>query len=115
KPGTYALNLTAYSSSVGVIGTQANNFESTPFPFSVSVGSVGSLIVTGMDIPGSIHQNNVFTATIKLKNTGLVPADNVIAQLALPTGLELLNNVASNVASIKAGEEVPFSWNIKSE
>ena len=110
--GSFGLNLTAYSSSTGV-GNTANNYQASSFLFNVSIGSIKSLIISRVNMPGDILPNNIFTASVNLRNTGTIPADNVIAQLSVPSNLQLLDNVASNIESIKAGGEVPMSWRIK--
>ena len=113
-PGSFAMNLTAYSTTTG-LGNVANTFQSSSFLFNVSIGSLKSLIVTKLSLPGNLLPNNVFTATMALKNTGTTPANNVVAQISVPSGLQLMDNLASNVSSIKAGEEVPFSWKLKAQ
>jgi hypothetical protein len=112
--GSFPLNLTAYSSSVN-IGNVANNFQFNSFPFNVSIGSLKSLIVSKVSVPGDILPNNIFKATVNLKNTGTIPAYNVIAQLSVPSGLQLMDNVASNIPSMNPGQEVPLTWNLKAQ
>ena len=64
---------------------------------------------------GDILPNNIFNATVNLKNTGTIPAYNVIAQLSVPSGLQLLDNVASNIPSINPGQDIPLSWKLKAQ
>jgi uncharacterized repeat protein (TIGR01451 family) len=114
RSGSYPLNLTAYSSSTNV-GSITNNFQSNSFLFDVSIGSLKSLIISKVNLPGNLLPNNIFTATMALKNTGTVPANNIIAQVSVPSGLHLIGNTALNILSVKPGEELPISWKIKSE
>jgi hypothetical protein len=110
--GSFPLNLTAYSSSIS-IGNVANDFQFTSFPFNVSIGSLKSLIVSKVSVPGDLLPNNIFTATVNLKNTGTIPAYNVIAQLSVPVGLQLMDNVASNIPTMNPGQDVPLIWKLK--
>ena len=112
--GSFPLNLTAYSSSTN-IGNVANDFQFNSFPFNISIGSLKSLIVSRVSVPGDILPNNIFNATVNLKNTGTIPAYNVIAQLSVPSGLQLLDNVASNIPSINPGQDIPLSWKLKAQ
>lgn len=85
------------------------------FDISVNVGSPHSLVLSGMSVPGSLFANDNFTASIKLKNSGIVTDTNVLAQIFVPAGLQLLDDVTQSVSSLGPGQEVALKWKLKAE
>lgn len=85
------------------------------FDISVNVGSPHSLVLSGMSVPGSLFANDNFTASIKLKNSGIVTDTNVLAQIFVPAGLQLLDDVTQSVSSLSPGQEVALKWKLKAE
>ncbi len=85
------------------------------FDISVNVGSPHSLVLSGMSVPGSLFANDNFTASIKLKNSGIVTDTNVLAQIFVPAGLQLLDDVTQSVSSLSPGQEVDLKWKLKAE
>jgi len=104
--GTYPIDITVYTD---------NPSESVSFHVSVVVGSSKSLVVTGVNIPGNIVPNNNFTVSVTLQNTGVAPDKNVMGQISVPTGLQLLDAVYSTINSIDPGQQVTLSWKLKAE
>jgi len=85
------------------------------FDISVNVGSPHSLVLSGMSVPGNLFANDNFTASIKLKNSGIVTDTNVLAQIFVPAGLQLLDDVTQTVSSLSPGQEVALKWKLKAE
>ncbi len=102
--GVYPISITVYTD---------NPAENDTFPINVDVGSLNSLVVTGIHIPGNVFQNNNFTVSVSLKNTGVVADTDVIAQISVPAGLQLLDNVGTSISSIDPDKEVQLSWKMK--
>jgi hypothetical protein len=105
-PGSYSVTLIAHT-----------NFptDTEKIDLVVNVGSPHSLAVTDINIPGNIFPSNNFTVGIKLKNTSIVKDDNVIAQISVPAGLQLLDDASSKSISMDPNQEVLFNWRIKAE
>jgi hypothetical protein len=106
QTGSYPLTITAHSNSP--IDTQT-------FSVTVNVGSPGSLTLTGLNIPGNIFPNDNFTVGIKLKNVAIVPDSNILAQIFVPAGLQLLDNATKYSSSINSNQEIIFDWKLKAE
>ncbi|MBI3638684.1 MAG: hypothetical protein HY223_00015 [Thaumarchaeota archaeon] len=111
---------TLLASKAGVYSITANAYSSVPyevdtFNVSIPVGAINSLVVTGIDVPGSIYPNDNFTVGIKLKNAGIVRDENVRAQITVPAGLQLLDTVSSPSTSLNASKETEFFWKIKAQ
>lgn len=104
--GSYPLTITAHS-----------NFplDTQTFDVTVNVGSPHSLVLSGISVPGSLFANDNFTASITLKNSGTVADTNVLAQIFVPAGLQLLDDVSQSVSSLGPGQEVVLKWRLKAE
>lgn len=104
--GSYPLVITAHS-----------NFplDTESFTVTVNVGTPHSLVVTGLNIPGSIFPNNNFTVSLKLKNAASLTDNNLMAQIYVPAGLQLLDNVTRYIDSIGPNQESEFSWHLRAE
>lgn len=104
--GSYPLTITAHS-----------NFppDTQTFDITVNVGSPHSLVLSGMSVPGSLFANDNFTASITLKNSGTVADTNVLTQIFVPSGLQLLDDVTQSVSSLGPGQEVTLKWKLKAE
>lgn len=104
--GAYPLVITAHSNFP---------YDTETFSITVNVGTPHSLVVTGLDIPGNILPNNNFTVSLKLKNAASVSDNNLMAQIFVPAGLQLLDNVTRYVDSIGPNRESEFSWHLRAE
>ncbi|VVC06051.1 Uncharacterised protein [uncultured archaeon] len=104
--GTYPMDITVYTD---------NPSENISFHVNVVVGTSKSLVVTGVNIPGNIVPNNNFTVSVTLQNTAVIPDKNVMGQISVPTGLQLLDNVYSTITSIDPGQQATLSWKLKAE
>jgi hypothetical protein len=104
--GSYPMTITAHS-----------NFplDTETFDITVNVGSPHSLVLSGMSVPGNLFANDNFTASIKLKNSGTVTDTNVLTQIFVPAGLQLLDDVTQSVSSIGPGQEVTLKWRLRAE
>jgi hypothetical protein len=103
--GVYPITITVFTD---------NPNENASFPINVVIGSPTSLDVTGINVPGNIFQNNNFTVGLTLKNTAVVPDNDIIAQILVPAGLQLLNDESStSVSSIDPNQEVKLNWKLK--
>ena len=103
KPGSYPITINAVS-----------NFpiDSQQFTLNITVGYSKSLVVTDINVPGNIIQNTIFPVTLNLKNILSIPDSNIIAQISVPTGLAILNNPTSYIASLDPSKEAQFKWNV---
>ena len=106
QSGTYPVTITARSS---------NPNETDRFQLNVVVGSLNSLLVTDIDIPGDIFQNDVFTVGITLKNTGKAQDDNVRSQITVPSGLHLLDKFSAPPLTLNSTKDATFKWKIQAE
>ena len=106
QSGTYEVVMTARSNNPVDIAT---------FRFDIVVGSINSLIVTTVDVPGEIYPNDVFTVGITLKNTAAIPDENVRAQVTIPTGLHLLDGFSSVPIILNSTKETTANWRIRAE
>ena len=104
--GSYPITISARSNFPSDVET---------FDISVNVGSPHSLVLSGMSVPGSLFANDNFTASIKLKNSGIVTDTNVLAQIFVPEGLQLLEDVTQSISSLSPGQEVVLKWKLKAE
>jgi len=104
--GSYPMTITAHS-----------NFplDTETFDITVNVGSPHSLVLSGMSVPGNLFANDNFTASIKLKNSGTVADTNVLTQIFVPAGLQLLDDVTQSVSSLGPGQEVTLKWRLRAE
>lgn len=104
--GSYPIVITAHS-----------NFplDTETFTVTVNVGSPHSLTVSGLEIPGNIFPNDDFTVGIRLKNVATIPDSNVLAEISVPAGLQLLDPVTSEMPNIKSNQELDFKWKIRAE
>ncbi len=104
--GSYPMTITAHS-----------NFplDTETFDITVNVGSPHSLVLSGMSVPGNLFANDNFTASIKLKNSGTVADTNVLTQIFVPAGLQLLDDVTQSVSSLGPGQEVILKWRLRAE
>ena len=99
--GSFPLNVTAYSSSISISNTN-NNFESTSFPFVVSIGSLGYSL--------DIRPSTIYLAGSILTSSSLGPGDK-----NLPLNITLVNDGTLplvNVSSVLQLSE-PFFWSYK--
>jgi hypothetical protein len=104
--GSYPIVITAHSNFP--VDTQS-------FTITVNVGSPHSIFVSGIEVPGNIFPNDDFTVGVRLKNAAPVPDSNVMSQIFVPAGLQLLDPVTLSVQSIKSDQEVDFKWKIRAE
>lgn len=104
--GSYPIVITAHSN----FPTDTNTFTIT-----VNVGSPHSLTLSNMEIPGNIFPNDEFTVGIRVKNAGTVPDSNVLAQISVPSGLQLLDPAVSRFQTINSNQELDFKWKIRAE
>lgn len=104
--GSYPLTINAHS-----------NFPSDTetFNITINVGSPHSLVLSGISIPGNLFSDDNFTASIKLKNSGTIADTNILTQIFVPTGLQLLDDVTQSIASLGPGQEVTLKWRLKAE
>jgi len=104
--GSYPLIITAHS-----------NFpaDAQTFTVTVNIGSPHSLVLSGITVPGSIFPNDNLTVGIKLKNTAIVPDTNILTQISVPSGLQLLDDVIQSNPSINPNQEMTFEWKLKAE
>lgn len=104
--GSYPLAITARSNFP---------YDTQTFDVTVNVGTPHSLVATGINIPGNIFPNNNFTVSIKLKNAASVIDNNIITQIFVPAGLQLMDNVTKYSSSINPNQELEFSWKVRAE
>ena len=104
--GSYPLTITAHSNFP---------YDTETFSVTVNVGTPHSLVVTGLNIPGSIFPNNNFTIGLKLENTASVADNNVMAQIFVPSGLQLLDNVTRYNDTMGPHQTLEFNWNLRAE
>lgn len=104
--GSYPIAITAHS-----------NFplDTETFTVTVNVGSPHSIVVSGMEIPGNIFPNDDFTVGLRLGNAATIPDSNVMAEISVPAGLQLLDPVTSQIQNIKSGQQLDFQWKIRAE
>jgi hypothetical protein len=107
KTGSFPISLKAYSTIAS-----SGQSDTTEFALNISVGSK-SLVITQMNVPGGIIPNSNFAVTVRLKNVGTSSVANVISQLAVPAGLQVLDNATKNIPVINPNEEVPIVWSVK--
>ncbi len=98
--GSFPLNITAYSSSISISNVN-NNFQTTSFPFDVSIGSQ---IVT------SVRPLNILLAGTELTSSLVGPGDK-----NLPLNITLANDGTLPVSDVTATLELsePFYWSYK--
>jgi hypothetical protein len=105
EPGSYPLD---------IIATSNNPPETTTFDFNLSIGTINSLVVTDVIIPGSLSEQEIFQVGTTLKNTGIVQDENFIMWLAVPDSLQILGPVSMKRDVINAQEEITYFWQVKS-
>ncbi|MGE5599897.1 MAG: hypothetical protein ACM3UQ_00105 [Clostridiales bacterium] len=106
ETGSFPITLIAHS-----------NFplDTEKFDITVNVGSPHSLVLSDISVPGNLFANDEFTASIKLKNAATVDDTNILAQIFVPSGLQLLDDVTQSVASLAPGHDVLLKWRLKAE
>jgi len=104
--GSYPLTITAQS-----------NFpvDTQTFTVTVNIGSPHSLVLSGINVPGSILPNDNFTVGIKLRNAAIVPDNNILIQIFVPAGLQLLDDATQSSPLINPNQEMTFKWKLKAE
>ncbi len=109
--------LTSDTGSYHLIITAHSNFplDTETFDVTVNVGSPHSIVLDGISLPGNIFPNDDFVASIKLKNSATVADTNILAQISVPAGLQLLDDVTQSVSSLDPGKEVVLKWRLKAE
>ena len=103
EPGSY---------SIDIIATSNNPPETTTFDFNLSVGTVNSLIVTDVIIPGNILEKETFTIGTTLKNSAIVDDKNLLIWLTVPDHLQIKGPVSIKIDVIESQEEVTFFWDV---
>lgn len=104
--GSYPITIMAHSNFP---------YDNENFTVTVNIGTPHSLVVTGMDIPGNLFPNDNFTIGIDLKNAASVPDSNVIGQVFVPSGLQLLDNVTRYESTLEPGQKLSFVWHLRAE
>ncbi|HKU32213.1 MAG TPA: hypothetical protein VJR22_00005 [Candidatus Nitrosotalea sp.] len=104
--GSYPLVITAHSNFP---------YDNETFSVTVNVGTPHSLVVTGLNIPGSIFPNDNFTVGLELKNAASVADNNIIAQIFVPAGLQLLDNVTRYNSMVGPDQKLEFNWKLRAE
>ena len=104
EPGSYPLD---------IIATSNNPPETTTFDFNLSIGTINSLDVTDVIIPGSLTEQEIFEVGTTLKNTGIIEDKNFIMWLAVPDSLQILGPVSMKQDMINPQEEITHFWQIK--
>src|SRR5438309_580823 len=104
--GSYPLTITAQS-----------NFpvDTQTFTVTVNIGSPHSLVLSGINVPGGILPNDNFTVGIKLRNAAIVPDNNILIQIFVPAGLQLLDDATQSSPLINPNQEMTFKWKLKAE
>ncbi|MDE1828716.1 MAG: hypothetical protein KGI25_00175 [Thaumarchaeota archaeon] len=106
QTGSFPINIVAHSNFP---------YDTETFSLTVNVGSPNSLMVTAINIPGNIVPGDNFTVSIKLNNTSTVKDHFILAQVAVPAGLQLLNNSTLSVDSLNPNREVAFNWRLNAQ
>lgn len=106
KPGSYPIEIIARVSEPP---------QTVKFSLNVSIGSQGSLQIQDIQIPGSLFPNTVFPISLTLKNTNLIDDDNIMVNISVPPGLQLLDNAVLRRDHLNSLNETTFTWNIKAE
>lgn len=104
--GSYQITINAHS-----------NFPSDTekFDITINVGSPHSLVLEDVKIPGNLFANDEFTAAIRLKNSATITDTNILAQIFVPAGLQLLDDVTQSSSSLASGQDVLLKWRLKAE
>lgn len=105
-PGTYPVVISAHSNFP---------FDTETMTLSVNVGSPNSVIVTAINIPGSLAPNDNFTASFTLKNTSNLKDEITLATIGVPNGLELLTDNPAPSVYLDPNQEKSFSWRVRAE
>ncbi|HJU14688.1 MAG TPA: hypothetical protein VJ792_09565 [Candidatus Nitrosotalea sp.] len=104
--GSYPLLITAHSNFP---------YDTESFSVTVNVGTPHSLVVTGLNIPGGIYPNDNFTVGLQLQNAATIPDSDIIAQIFVPAGLQLLDNVTRYSDVLGPHQQLEFKWNVRAE
>src|SRR5579875_2588655 len=104
--GSYPLVITAHSNFP---------YDTETYSVTVNVGTPHSLVVTGLNIPGGLFPNDNFTIGLRLQNAASVSDSNIIAQIFVPAGLQLLDNVTRYSNTVGPHQQVEFRWNLRAE
>lgn len=104
--GSYPLVITAHSNFP---------YDTETYSVTVNVGTPHSLMVTGMNIPGGLFPNDNFTVGLQIQNAASVPDSNIIAQIFVPSGLQLLDNVTRYSSTLGPHQQTEFQWNLRTE
>lgn len=105
--GSFPITFTVYS-----IDTSTGVQTSNSLTITVSVGSIKSVSITELNIPGNLIPNSNFIVSAKIRNSGLGPAENIIAQITVPLGLQVIGNVTQNLPSVKPGADTLVQWHL---
>lgn len=105
RPGSFEVTLIAYASD-----ENTGQASTTEFNVNLSIGTTRGLTLTELHVPGALTPNTPFEVGIMLKNNAGFDAENVIAQITLPTGINSLDASSSAYPIIKAGEEISLNW-----
>lgn len=104
--GSYPFVITAHSNFP---------YDSESFSVTVNVGTPHSLVVTDLNIPGGLYPNNNFTVGLDLQNAAAIPDNNVFAQIFVPGGLQLLDNVTRHSDVLGPHQQLQFKWTLRAE
>ena len=109
--------MTSDTGSYPITITARSNFppDKETFSFNVNVGFPHSVVLSGITVPGNIFPNDEFTVGIKIKNAATVQDSNVLTQISVPAGLQLLDDTTKYAASIDPNQEITFNWKLKAQ
>ena len=98
RPGSYPIEITARVSEPPQTAT---------FDLDVSIGSKGSLQITHLQVPGNLSIRSVFPVSLTLKNTNLIDDENIMVNISVPSGLQLLSDPILSKTSLEQTNAIP--------